>query len=155
MFSIIDLRERPEFAPIVADRVWRAWWKQSGYPLSFIEGLVQQNLDGRSIPFAIVAHKGADFLGTASVIVSDLDARPQYSPWLAAVWVDDAYRSNGVGSALVRSGAEMARDRGFDPIYLCALPRNHGFYQRLGWRLIEENVTESGLAVFRSPLGLR
>lgn len=150
MFSITDLSERIEFAPIVADRVWRAWWKPKGYSLSFVEQLVQQNLKDHSIPFAIIAHNGTTFLGTASVIASDLDARPQYFPWVAAVWVDEAYRSNGIGSALVRSGAEIARNLGVDPVYLCALPHNHGFYQHLGWRLIEENVTEAGLAVFRS-----
>jgi hypothetical protein len=40
---------------------------------------------------------------------------------------------------------------GFDPVYLCALPAKHGFYERLGWRLVEAGVTEFGLAVFRSP----
>lgn len=148
---VVDLRERPECAPIIADRVWRAWWEPNGYTLAFVESLVQQNLNDEPIPFALVALDGDTFLGTASVIASDLDARPQYTPWVAALWVDPKHRSSGVGAALVRAGAEKARALGFDPAYLCALPPKHRFYERLGWRLVEAGVTDAGLAVFRSP----
>jgi predicted N-acetyltransferase YhbS len=85
------------------------------------------------------------------VIASDLDARPQYTPWIAAVWVDPAHRSQGIGAALVRAGAARAHGLGFDPVYLCALPPRHGFYKALGWRLTEASVTKAGLAVFCSP----
>lgn len=149
--SVIDLRKRPEFAPIIADRIWRAWWEPNGYPLSFIEKLVQQNLNDEGIPLALVAHDGGTFLGTASVIVSDLDERPHYTPWVAAVWVEPEHRSNGIGAALVRAGGDAAHALGFDPAYLCALPFKHRFYERLGWRLVEAGVTEAGLAIFRSP----
>lgn len=149
--SVIDLRKRPEFAPIIADRIWRAWWKPKGYALSFIENLVRQNLADEPIPLALVAHDEGTFLGTASVIASDLDERPQYTPWVAAVWVEPDHRSNGIGTALVRAGADKAYTLGFDPAYLCALPLKHGFYERLGWRLVEAEVTEAGLAIFRSP----
>jgi len=149
--SVADLRERPEFAAAVADRVWRAWWEPKGHPLAFIEDLVRRSLDGAPIPFTLVAHDGGTFLGTASVIASDLAARPQYTPWVAAVWVEPAHRSQGIGAALVRAGAERAHDLGATPVYLCALPSRHGFYEALGWQLIEACVTEAGLAVFHSP----
>lgn len=84
-YSVVDLRQRPEFAPSVADRVWRAWWKPKGHALAFIEGLVRQSLGSDPIPSALVAHDGATFLGTASVIASDLDVRPLYTPWVATV----------------------------------------------------------------------
>ncbi|MGE8131790.1 GNAT family N-acetyltransferase [Methylobacterium sp. NPDC080182] len=149
--SVVDLRERPEFASIIADRVWRAWWEPKGYALSFIEKLVQKNLNDELIPLALVAHVGGTFLGTASLIVSDLDERSQYTPWVAAVWVEPEHRSKGIGAALVHAGAEKAHALGFDPAYLCASPLKHGFYKRLGWRLVEADVTEAGLAIFRSP----
>ena len=149
-FSVVDLRERPKYAPFVADRVWRAWWKPKGHGLDPIEAFAQKCLQSDPVPSALVAHDGATFLGSALVIASDLDSRPQYTPWVAAVWVEPAHRRKGVGSKLVRAGAEMAKRSGSDQIYLCALPPEHGFYQRLGWHLIEANVTEAGLAVFRS-----
>lgn len=150
-FSVTELRERPDFAPTVADRVWRAWWKPKGHALEPIADFMRGTVEGASIPSALVAHDGDAYLGSALLIASDLDSRPQHSPWVAAVWVDLAHRCRGVGSALVQGGAASARALGFDPVYLCALPHNHAFYRRLGWNIVEADVTEAGLAIFRSP----
>jgi GNAT superfamily N-acetyltransferase len=146
-FAVSDLRARPEFSKDVADRVWRAWWKDKGYPLDYIAGQVAENLSSEAIPFAVVAHDGDQFLGTASVIPSDLDERPEYTPWVAAVWVDPEHRRRGVGAALVQEAAQAAFNLGSDLIYLCALPEKRTFYENLGWQRLEENVGEGGLTV--------
>jgi GNAT superfamily N-acetyltransferase len=146
-FVVSDLRERPEFTEAVADRVWRAWWQGKGYPLDYIEGRVAESLDGAAVPFAVVAHEDGLFLGTASVIPSDLDERPEYSPWVAAVWVDPEHRRRGIGAALVRKATQGAFESGADLVYLCALPEKRAFYERLGWQRLEENVRRNGLTV--------
>ncbi|MEI9926215.1 MAG: GNAT family N-acetyltransferase [Bradyrhizobium sp.] len=61
-----------------------------------------ENLTDTPIPLALVAHDGDAFLGTASVIPSDLAERPQLTPWIAAVWVEPQARRHGTGSALVK-----------------------------------------------------
>ncbi|PWK70761.1 GNAT family N-acetyltransferase [Aminobacter sp. AP02] len=144
-YSISDLRDRPEFAADVADRIWNAWWRDDGHELAFIRGLVDENFASTG-PRALVAHDGDSFLGTAHLIDNDLESRPQYSPWVAAVWVDEAARKSGIGAALVRAGAEAAFGQGFDTVYLCAKPAKSAFYERLGWQRIEEDV--EGLNVF-------
>jgi len=146
-FVVSDLREFPELAKVVAERVWRAWWQGTGYPLEHIEGLVADSLGGAAVPFAVVAHEEGRFLGTASVIRSDLDERPEYTPWVAAVWVDPEHRRRGVGAELVRRAAQAALSGGSDVVYLCALPEKRGFYERLGWQRLEENVGRNGLTV--------
>ena len=150
-FAISDLRQQPTFAPTVADRVWRAWWKPKGHALEPIEAFAQQCLDGDLVPSALVAHDDGSFLGSALLIASDLSVRLQYTPWVAAVWVDAEHRGQGIGSKLVRAGAEMASRSGLATIYLCAMPHNHAFYERLGWSIVESNVDGEGLAVFRWP----
>ena len=150
-FSVVTLRQRPDFAATVADRVWRAWWEPKGRALEPVADFVRGAAEGASIPSALVAHEGGAYLGSALLIASDLDARPRYTPWVAAVWVEPAHRRRGIGAALVREGAALAGRMGFAPAYLCALPHNHGFYRALGWRLVEAGVDADGLAVFRSP----
>ncbi|MCA1367762.1 GNAT family N-acetyltransferase [Bradyrhizobium sp. BRP14] len=146
--TISDLRVVPHLAAQVADRVWRAWWKPNGYPLEHITGLVQNNFNSAPLPFALVAHHGSTFVGTASVIVSDMEERPQYTPWVAAVWVDPPFRRLGIGGAIVRHAALAAFATGAETAYLCALPARRRFYEGLGWSLQEQNVGDHLLDVF-------
>lgn len=147
-FTISDLRQRPEFFDVVADRIWRASWKEIGYPLDYITGRLNENLNAEPLPIALVAHNGAEFLGTASVIASDLEERPQLTPWVAAVWVEPQARSGGVGGALVERAACDCFALGIARAYLCARPALTGFYERLGWIAVERDVGEHGLTVF-------
>jgi len=147
-FTISDLRRCSEFFDLVADRIWHAWWKGRGYPLGYIRGRLTENMNDRPIPLALVAHDGERFLGTASVIASDLDERPQFSPWVAAVWVEPTARRHGIGAMLVDRAAETCFALGVERAYLCAGAERTGFYERLGWRQIEENVGQFHLGVF-------
>jgi GNAT superfamily N-acetyltransferase len=92
------------------------------------------------IPFALVAHDGERFLGTASVIASDREERPQLTPWVAAVGVEADARRSGVASALVNRAAPDCFALGTRRAWLCARPQLADFYQRLGWVIAERNV---------------
>jgi hypothetical protein len=92
------------------------------------------------------------FLGTASVIASDLDERPSLTPWVAAVWVDEIARGHGIGAVLVNDAAEACFALGYERAYLCARARMTGFYERLGWTIIARKVGANLLSVFaREP----
>jgi GNAT superfamily N-acetyltransferase len=145
--TISDLRQRPEFFDAVAERIWQAWWKVEGHPLAYIATRLKENLDAAPIPFALVAHREAEFLGTASVIKSDLAERPQYTPWVAAVWVDPAFRGSGVGAALVERAAQGCFALGIGRAYLCARPERCSFYTGQGWVTIEQGIGDKRLSV--------
>jgi GNAT superfamily N-acetyltransferase len=147
-FTISDLRQCPEFFDLVADRIWHAWWKARGYPLDHIRERLTENMNQRPIPLALVAHDGGRFLGTASAIASDLEERPQFSPWVAAVWVEPTARRRGIGAMLVDRAAETCFALGVERAYLCARAERAGFYERLGWRQIENDVGQFHLGVF-------
>jgi len=147
-FAVSDLRQRPEFFGVVADRIWRAWWRARCIPLDAISSRLQDNLKAAAIPFSLVAHDGEIFLGTASVIASDLSERPQLTPWVAAVWVERSARRCGIGSTLVNRASRDCLALGFKSAYLCAQPRMTHFYERLGWTIVERSVGEHRLNVF-------
>ncbi len=147
-FTISDLRQCPGFFDTVADRIWQAWWQPNGYPLDYISTRLRENVDARPIPFALVAHDGEKFLGTSSAIASDLEERPQLTPWVAAVWVEEDARRRGVGAALVNRAAQDCFTLGVSRAYLCARPRMTRFYEALGWTVVERNVGAHRLSVF-------
>lgn len=152
-FTISDLRQQPAFFDAVADRIWRAWWKERGFPADYIAGRLRENMTPSPIPFALVAHRDQAFIGTVSVIASDLEDRPQYSPWVAAVWVDPQYRMREIGSELVARAAEEAFALHFRRVYLCAEKERRRFYTRQGWTPIEEDVGERKVTVFVKTAG--
>ena len=145
-FVVSDLRAQPRFLADVADRIWRAWWREDGLPLETLRRGVEQSLVPGVVPTALVAHRGDLFLGTASLIDNDMEQRPLYRPWVAAVWVEAEQRGRGIGAALVETAATVAFAGGVERVYLCAAPRNAAFYERLGWLRIEADV--AGLDIF-------
>jgi N-acetylglutamate synthase-like GNAT family acetyltransferase len=146
-FAISDLRQRPEFFDTVADRIWQAWWKADNHPLDYISSRLRQNMSAMPVPFALVAYDDGAFLGTASVIASDLVERPQFTPWVAAVWVDPQARQRGIGAGLVERATHDCFALGFSRAYLCARPQRTGYYERLGWTSIERNVGQHRMSV--------
>src|SRR5258708_7842819 len=148
VFDIADLRQRPEFFDAVADRIWQAWWKPHGHPLAYIRDRLRENMEPRPIPLALVAHEDGHFLGTASVIASDLAERPQLTPWVAAVWVEPEARGRGIGAALVDRATRDCFALGVSRTYLCARPRMSRFYEELGWTIFERKVGSHDLSVF-------
>ena len=147
-YAISDLRQQPQFFDCVADRIWRAWWEPNGYPLDTITGRLKENMRDTAIPLALVAHDGGSFLGTASLIGSDLDERPELTPWVAAVWVEEIARGHGIGAGLVDAAAGASFALGYPRTYLCARARMTRFYEGLGWTLIERRVGPQQLNVF-------
>jgi N-acetylglutamate synthase-like GNAT family acetyltransferase len=106
------------------------------------------------VPFALVAeHEGA-VCGTALVIDSDLAERPEITPWLAALWVDEAMRRCGVAASLLEEGCRRSQVLGIDRLHLCSRAPLQGFYTRLGWTIVEENVGPHAQTVYVRTLGL-
>ena len=101
-------------------------------------------------PTASGRHGGrtAAIHSTTSPAASDLEERPQLTPWVAAVWVEPHARARGVGGALVGRAARDCFALGIARAYLCARPALTSFYERLGWIPIERDVGEHGLTVF-------
>jgi predicted N-acetyltransferase YhbS len=153
-FQIHDLRERPQHADGVAQRIWRAFWKHHGTPYAQIrDGLDAILGTDKAIPFGLVAEISGEVRGNCLVIDNDEDARPNLTPWLAALWVDEAMRGQGIAAALLDEGAQRTAARGVPRLYLVSRPALQGFYTRLGWRIIEENVGSHRQTLYVRELG--
>lgn len=149
--QISNLRHYPTFADTIADRGWHAWWTESGVPLEDYRSHLNPMLEKDGIPAALVAHDDDRYIGSVLIIENDLDERPNYAPWIAALWVDSDFRRQGIAAQLItRSRAHIAQ-LGRDTCYLCATADKRPYYLKQGFTLLEEDV--AGLDVFRISSG--
>lgn len=147
-FTISDLRDQPDFFDIVADRIWRAWWERHGVSLDQIHERLKENLGSAPLPTALVAHRGDVFAGTASLIVSDMEERPDYTPWVAAVWTEPAFRGAGIAPELIARAVDLGFSLGHPRLYLSSAIARLDYYRRLGWTPVEHGIGNFQLSVF-------
>ena len=145
--TISTLRQQPGFAAVIAERCWTAWWQGSDVTLQQYRAWVDESAEGKGIPACFIAHDGDTYLGSCALIASDFDERPHLTPWIAALWVEEAHRRCGIASALMEKAVEAAAHFGHAEAYLCAVPEKTGFYVERGFTVMEKDV--AGLTVFR------
>jgi predicted N-acetyltransferase YhbS len=147
-FEIANLNDVSELKFTIADRIWNAWWRPHGKAFQIVMDFMNDLPQAPSIPFALVAHAQGTYLGSVLVVASDLDDRPELSPWVAALWVDPEHRSKGIGAALVKAAASEIFKLGHEAAFLCATSEKRPMYLRQGWGLLEQGVGTSNLDVF-------
>ncbi|KAB0682848.1 GNAT family N-acetyltransferase [Aureimonas leprariae] len=147
MFRISDYRNCRHYGPLIAERVWTAWWQDSGVALVDFTRHVDEMADDRPIPAAFVAHDQDGYAGSAFLIESDLDERPECRPWIAALWVEEGKRGRGIATALLRAAAAGAAELGHETVHLCCRRHLESFYETRGWRVEERGVGPHDLSV--------
>jgi GNAT superfamily N-acetyltransferase len=133
--QISSLHSHPHFADSVADRGWREWWCASSSTLVEYRAGLDPMLGGQGIPQGFVAHEGETYLGSVLLIENDLAARPQFSPWIAALWVEPCNRRQGIAQQLMAHAIQAAHKLGHRIIYLCAEAEKVDYYSVRGWQL--------------------
>ena len=150
---ISDIRQCPQFADQVVDRIWRAWWRDKGVGVDVIAELVRQNLQSElALPLCLVAYDGDAFFGTVSLITSDVAARPALTPWVAALWVEPEARDRRIATLLLDAAVERARALGVPRLFLHCADRMVTFYEARGWSLFERDAPAPGMHILARNL---
>lgn len=138
MTTIEYLADRPEHLPALAEWLHAQWGSLSpGSTLATRTEKLRGQLQRAAVPCAFVALDGGQPAGTASLVEHDMEDHPEWTPWLASVYVHRDFRRRGIGSALAERVAEEARALGVGTLYLFT-PDQQRLYERLGWRRLRE-----------------
>lgn len=132
------LVNQPQFLQPLA--IWHhAMWGALN-PQATLAGRIerlQQHIGTPAIPTTVVAFADDTVYGSASLVKNDLTTHPDLTPFLASVYVGEAFRRRGIASALVERVMMEARTLGVAKLYLIT-PDQQRLYGRLGW--VEEQV---------------
>jgi N-acetylglutamate synthase-like GNAT family acetyltransferase len=102
-----------------------------------------------------VARTEGRVVGCALLVHTDLAGREDLSPWLSSVYVDPGYRRHRAGEALVARVEALAAALGHHTLYLYtdALTGPEAWYQRLGWRHLEDSLLRGrAITIMSKPL---
>lgn len=89
---------------------------------------------GGGIPKWYLAMEGERIAGGCGIIANDFHDRPDLTPNLCALWVEEEFRCRGIaGELLARAVSEVCR-MGYEKLYL--VTDHTSFYERYGWTFL-------------------
>lgn len=135
--EIVPLGNKKEFIAELAE-IHHAEWKHLS-PALTLEGRAEAIADsaGREgIPSTFITMSGRQFVGSAALIQNDMDTKPDLVPWLAAVYVKDGFRSQGIATELITRCEDEAVRSNAIAWYLYTKFASRP-YEKLGWRHME------------------
>lgn len=134
--TILPLYEAPQHAGQVTDWLWQEF----GDSLSreFFASIIEHSQTPGQLPLTYVLVEGEELLGTVGLWRCDLISRQDLFPWLAALYVKESARGQGLAGQLQRHVIEQAKAMGFQELHLYSACRD--FYERFGWRYIGDGL---------------
>jgi GNAT superfamily N-acetyltransferase len=143
MIVVDYLKHHPQHLNTVARWIFDEWTHVTEPDLATQVARTRGWLNVDRIPLCLVALEGERCVGTISIFVDDLPARPDLTPWLAAFFVDPFFRNRGIGGALMERLLEVARELGIRRLYLHT-ETAAGYYRCRGWRFLFQAVNDRG-----------
>lgn len=141
------LAHHKQFIPEIADLIFGQWSDlllADGIDKEQLRLMLEERANTERLPIAFVATRNGELLGTGSIKMAEPGTRPGLSPWLAGMYIKEPYRGTGVGAQIVRALEAKAHALGVETMYL-SVGSAVGFYERLGWSVLEEQVNSFGV----------
>ncbi|MGM0824993.1 MAG: GNAT family N-acetyltransferase [Pseudomonadota bacterium] len=135
--KIFPLADKKEFIPELAE-LHHAEWKHFNPSLSMEERVaaIAEAAGREGVPSIFIATSGRELVGSAALVQQDMATRTDLSPWLAAVYVKEGFRHQGVATRLIARCEREAAHAKAHTWYLYTEFAS-GLYERLGWRHME------------------
>jgi N-acetylglutamate synthase-like GNAT family acetyltransferase len=138
--KIENLADHPEALRVLAEWQHAEWgYLRPGDTAEKRMVRLQGYANRDRIPLTVVALEEDNVLGSASLIPHDMDTRMELTPWLAGVFVGEAYRRRGIGAELVRRIMAEAGGLKVPLLYLYTV-HSERFYAALGWTWLERTT---------------
>ena len=126
----IPLRQRPELMQTAANWFHSKW----GVPVDAYLECMEAYLQGETELGWFLCLDGTQIVGGLGVIENDFHDRKDLTPNVCAVYVEDAYRNQGIAGEMLNFVCEDMRQHGIDTLYL--VTDHTSFYERYGWEFL-------------------
>lgn len=113
------------------------WFSQKwGVPVREYQVSMQRYIEQKTgIPqWYVVLDKREKIIAGAGVIANDFHDRKDLTPNLCALFVEEAYRRQGIASAVLRFAQQEMQQIGVERLYL--VTEHTHFYEKCGWSFL-------------------
>lgn len=135
--EIVSLADNRDFIAELAE-FQHAEWKHLN-PLLTVEGrakAIAEAAGREGIPSIFIAVSGSQLVGSAALVKNDMITKPDLSPWLAAVYVKEVFRHQGVATKLI-ARCEIEATRSNAKTWYLYTEFASTLYEKLGWNHLE------------------
>src|SRR5262249_47281838 len=114
------LADHPELLPELASALEQEWpdWYARGHD-AMAELWERSRSSG--LPMGLVAMADGRGIGTLAIAGCATSSHNHLTPWIAGLWVEAARRNRGLGARLVRAACTLAREQGYDELYVATI----------------------------------
>ena len=126
--KMINLKEQPQLTKEAARWFSEKW----SIPLeAYKESMAESFTGKKKVPQWYVVLEEGKIIAGLGVIDNDFHDRKDLTPNICAVYVEEAYRCQGIAGDMLRFVCQDMKQRGIDTLYL--LTDHTSFYERYGW----------------------
>jgi len=151
MLKIKQLSECPEHLDTVGRWIYDQWWRTPDNSPEVVLSLLRTHTEKDTVPLTIVALEEDTPVGSCCIIDNDCVHRPQYTPWVAAVFVKEKLRCRGIASHILQEASRVAKRGNLNGLYIDCHIKTARVYEKNGWNVLERDVGDKdSVVMFRA-----
>ena len=139
MTEIRQLKDFPQYAPILAFWAFREWYGNRSIDFNLVMNAYQDRINNDKPPMTWIAIERTMPVGMVTLKTNDLWSRKDLNPWLASLFVLPEYRKRGTGKNLIDVAIKGASYLEHKILYLFIDANNkvlYNYYTRMGWNYV-------------------
>lgn len=135
-----QLSQCPEHLEAVGRWIYEEWWSKRCDSPEVVFNWLRSHTKLDTVPYSVIALAEGEPVGSCCVIENDCIHRPQYAPWVAAVYVRPNFRRRGIASMILHEAALIAARARIEALLIDCLAVTASVYEKNGWAIYEREV---------------
>jgi GNAT superfamily N-acetyltransferase len=138
--ALKQLSECPEHVETLGLWIYEEWWSRRCNLPEVVFSWLRTHAKLDTVPYSVIALVDGKPAGSCCVIENDCIHRPQYAPWVAAVYVRPDFRRRGIASMILQEAASVAARARIKGLFIDCLAGTAPVYEKSGWAIHEREV---------------
>lgn len=143
MEKIVNVKEYGGGVERAIEYFHSIWGSNKSY-MFYHDAIMHSSMEGKPLPRFYLMLRDEEIIGCYGLVTNDFVSRHDLYPWLAALYIDEKERGRELGRRLLEHGEKEAANLGFEALYLST--GHDGYYERYGWKRIEDGYEPDGSA---------